>query len=322
MTPAPRHARGGAVLLALAIGACGPYADVAQKLDVTARVAGDTWLAVAGPDQSEVRVLLVGDLLSDGSVAFAFTAMHMPISRGSTAITLQGRWTEVGSSGDTTLHVEHEYTLPDEWQRRSFSRRGTWRDDVSRTIALTVTRDARPASSSREIRGSPGLRPARRGARAARLRDRVGRRLRVPIANLGIRSSEVRIIGFGGPGMSQYHQAETYVGTVAGSPPGLAHRTTQLTTTIQYDAFEDLGGVRVSGPQITYADWEGTARWRACWRSPSRQSGPTAPRSRRSAAPSTTAAPATPPTPSKSRTATRWEASTSRQSTAAAGPHG
>lgn len=254
MRPAAHRGRGRAVLLAFALGACGPYADVAQKLDVTARVAGDTWIAAVGPDKAEVRVLLVGRPQGDGSVPFAFTAMQMPISRGTSAITLQGRWTEVGSSGATTLLVEHEYTLPDESSVPILSRRGAWREDVLRTISLTVTRDA----GRLIVAGDAGLAgtyvalgEALGGLGSATERDAA---CAFQIANLGIRSSEVRIIGFGGPGMTQYLQAETYVGTVAGSLRISMSGFLQNTTTIAYSAFEDLGGVRVNGPQITEAD--------------------------------------------------------------------
>jgi hypothetical protein len=252
--PAARRGRGRAALLALALGACGPYADVAQKLDVTPRVAGDTWIAAVGPEKAEVRVLLVGDPLDDGSAAFAFTAMHMPISRGTLATTLQGKWTEVGAFGDTSLQVEHEYTLPDESSVSVLSRRGAWRDDVRRTVRLTVTRDA----GRLVVAGDAGLAGTyvALGEALGRLGFATARdaACAFQITNLGIRSSEVRIIGFGGPGMTQYQRAETYIGTIAGTLRVSMSGFTQNRTTIEYSAFEDLGGVRVSGPQITEAD--------------------------------------------------------------------
>ena len=54
--------------------------------------------------------------------------------------------------------------------------------------------------------------------------------------------------------MTQYQQAETYIGTLAGSLRVSMSGFAQNTTTIRYSDFEDLGGVRVSGPQITDAD--------------------------------------------------------------------
>ncbi|WP_242360075.1 hypothetical protein [Anaeromyxobacter sp. SG17] len=244
--PAP-----AAALVALALGACGPYAEVAQKLDVTARVAGDTWIAADG---AEVRVLLVGTSSSDGSTPFAFTSMQMPISAGTSASTLQGTWAETGSEGRATLRVEREYTLPDERTTSLLSRRGAWRTDERRTLQLTVIRDG----GRLVLAGDAALAGtyAAFGAALARLGTATARdaACAFQIANLGIRSSEIRIIGFGGPGMTQYQRAETYVGTVAGnlrvSQSGFTHNT----TTILYSAFEDLGGARVDGPQVTDAN--------------------------------------------------------------------
>ncbi len=244
---------GGAALLAVALGACGPYAEVAQRLDVTARVAGDTWIA-AGADRTELRVLLVGTPGTDGTAPFAFTAMQMPLSRGTSAITLQGRWTEVGAGGATTLLVEHAYTLPDEGSVSVLSRRGAWREDVRRTVRLTVTRDAGRliVAGDDQLAGTyVALGEALGRLGSAAERDAA---CAFQVANLDIRSSEIRIIGFGGPGMTQYQGAETFVGTVAGSMrvsmSGFLHNT----TTITYGAFEDLGGVRIDGAQITDAD--------------------------------------------------------------------
>jgi len=131
-----------AALLAAALAACGPYAEIAQKLDVTARVAGDTWIASPSSDRTEVRVLIVGTPDEKGTAAFAFTALRVPITRGTSATTLQGRWTEVGTSGTTALLVEHEYFLPDESGKSPLDRRGAYRVDEPRSISLTVTRSA------------------------------------------------------------------------------------------------------------------------------------------------------------------------------------
>lgn len=246
--------RGRAALLALALGACGPYAEVAQKLDVTPQVPAHTWIAAVGPERTELRVLLVGDPGDDGSAAFAFTAMQMPISRGTSAITLQGTWTEVGASGAAELQIQHAYTLPDESSVSVLSRRGAWREDVRRDVRLTVTRDAGRliVAGDAELDGTyVALAEALGRLGFATERDAA---CAFQITNLGIRSSEIRIIGFGGPGMTQYHTTATYVGTIAGSLRVSMSGFLDNTTTIEYSAFEDLGGVRVSGPQITEAD--------------------------------------------------------------------
>jgi hypothetical protein len=254
----PRPARSrrapAPLVAALALAACGPYANLAQKLDVTARVAGDTWIAAAGADRTEIRVLVVGRPDGDGFAPFSFAAMQFPISRGSAATMLQGTWSEAGAAGATTLQVAHSYVLPEESSVGILGRRGTWRDDAPRTIKLTVTRDA----GRLVVAGDPAI-----AATYVALDEALGRlgaaterdaACAFQIANLGIRSSEARIIGFGGPGMTQYQQAETYIGTLAGSLRVSMTGFTSNRTTIEYAAFVDLGGVRVDGPQITEAN--------------------------------------------------------------------
>ena len=264
MTGRTLQARARAVLLAIAAAACGPYANVAQKLDVTARVAGDTWIAAVG-DRTELRVLLVGKAQSEGSVPFAFSSVHVPRSSGSTVTTLQGTWVEVGSAGATTLHIEHEYTLPDEAGAYILNRRGTYRDDVQYAIQLTVTRSA----GQLIVAGDPSL--AGTYVPLVEALGRLGKDTEqdaacaFQVSNLGMLTSEARIIGFGGAGLTQYDRPETYIGTVAGSlrismalsggfPPS------HSTATIQYSGFEDVGGVQVDGPMITDADSSGSGQ--------------------------------------------------------------
>ncbi len=243
-----------AALLATALGGCGPYAQVAQKLDVTARVAGDTWIATAPGDRSEVRLLLVGSPDAQGSAPFAFSALQMPVARGAAALTLQGQWGEV-AGGSVTLWVQHVYTLPDETSASLLSRRGAYRDDVNQTVRLTVARtgDRLVVSGDDRLAGTyVPLGAALAGLGAATERDAT---CAFHVANLGIRSSEIRIVGFGGPGMTQYRGPENFVGTVAGTlrvsmAGGLSHPV----TTITYSAFEDWGGLLVDGPQVTDVD--------------------------------------------------------------------
>ena len=252
---------GRALVLALVLGACGRDADVAQKLDVTARVAGDTWIAANAADRTELRVLIVGTPDSQGSTPFAFSSVHFPVSAGSTVYTLQGTWAEVGTAGATTLHVEHSYTLPDESSVGILSRRGAYRDDVRYDLHVTATLGA----GQLVVTGSPDLAgtyvplvQALGHLGTATARDAA---CAFQASNLGMRTSEARLIGFGGPGITQYDRAETYIGIVAGSLrisfSGSLTSTTN-TTTIQYDAFEDVGGVRVDGPMSTYANSGGT----------------------------------------------------------------
>ncbi len=248
-------------MLALLAAGCGPYANVAQKLDVTARVAGDTWIAKGGAD--EIRVLIVGTPTAEGTAPFSFSSAWVPISAGKSVTTLQGTWIEVGSAGAATLGVEHESDYPDETGQDVLSRTGTTRSDDHFTIQLTVSRaagqlvvsgDARIAGTYVALTEALGLLgdSTERDAACA-----------FQLANVGMLRSEGRIIGFGGAGVTQYQQAESYIGTVAGSMQiaaslGGGWPPSNSTVTMDYYAYEDVGGVTVSGPMITFADSSGS----------------------------------------------------------------
>jgi hypothetical protein len=234
--------------LAAGLVACGPYPDVAQKLDVTTPITdSETWIAAAG---TELRVLVLGRPAAGGDAEFAFAAMEMPIYAGTSAVGLRGTWRDDGG-GAATFSARLQYTLPDERDRSLLARRGAYRDDVSRTLRVALTQGAGELA----IAGEPAL-----AGRYVPLRAALARlgsttaddaACAFQVANLGIRSSELRIIGFGGPGMTQYQTAETFVGALAGSLRVSVQGFLTSTTTITYSGFVDLAGVRVEGPQIT-----------------------------------------------------------------------
>jgi hypothetical protein len=260
VTSAASRIRGRAVLLALALGACGRYADLAQKLDVTARIAGDTWIAAGGHDRAQIRILLVGRPDAHGSASFAFTAIDN-VSNGSTLVsrvtTLQGTWSEVGS-GAATLRVVHTYTLPEEIGTSLYSRRGTSRDDAEHTRRIAVARDASRLSVSGDAALAGTYVPLVEALRALGTSTARDAACAFWIADLGVQTSEARIIGFNSPGMYQYQQAETYAGTIAGSVHVSLSGTLATTTRIEYAGFQDVGGVVLSGPQVTDADSGGS----------------------------------------------------------------
>jgi hypothetical protein len=253
---APRAARAGAATAcALAVAACGPYADVGQKLDVTTPITGgDTWIAAEG---TEIRVLVIGKVVGEASAEASFTSMQMPISAGVSAFALQGKWSEDPGAGTATFRTERRYTLPDERSASLLARRGVWREDVRGTLQLTATVE----NGRLVLAGDPSIAGTYVPFRAAlaRLGTTTARdaACAFEVANVGIRSSEVRIIGFGGPGMTQYQTPATYVGIVGGTLRVAEEGFLNSTTTITYAAFEDLGGARVDGPQMTRADSSG-----------------------------------------------------------------
>ena len=250
MTRSPGADR--AVLLALSLAGCGPYAELAQKLDVTARIAGDTWIA-AGPDRAvETRVLLVAKPDANGVAPFAFTSI------AADCLTLQGTWTEVGSSGDTTLRVAHTYTMP---ASTGTSTAGSQRDDTPWSLRITVARtgDRLVLGGDDRLSGTyVALSDVLAGLGTATERDAA---CAYQVASLSIQSSEIRILGFGGSQMTQYFNPATYVGTIAGSVRvSLSNAPGSFTfkVTVAYDGFEDEGGVFLSGAQLTSTSFGGS----------------------------------------------------------------
>ena len=263
MIPHASRQRRLALLVALALGACGRYADLAQKLDVTAQIAGDTWIAAAGPDRAQTRILVIGRPDATGAAPFSFTAAKTVTSGGTNAsrvTTLLGSWTETGSgaTGAATLRVAHTYVLPEEISTNIFSRRGTYRDDTPTTRQVTVVRsgDRLVVAGDAALAGTYAPMVAALGALGTSTpRDAT---CALWLADLTVATSEARIIGFNSPGMYQYRDAQTYAGTIAGSVRVSLSGTFSTTTRIEYAGFEDAGGIVLTGPQVTDADAGGS----------------------------------------------------------------
>jgi hypothetical protein len=205
-------------------------------------------------------VLVLGPLDGVGPAEFSFTALQMPISAGVSGSALQGQWSEDLAAGTATFHALRAYLLPDERSTSLLSRTGVTRESVDRTLRLAVSR----SDGVLTLSGDPALAGAYVPYRVALARlgtatDRDAT-CAFQIANLGIRASEVRIIGFGGPGMTQYRRAADYLGVLSGSMRVSLDgslTSTSTTTTITYSGFEDLGGSRVEGPQVTRVNGSG-----------------------------------------------------------------
>lgn len=243
MTRARTLAAAGALAAAVALGACGPYAPLAQKLDVTAQIAGDTWVAAVGPGRTGVRVLVVARPDAEGNAPFAFSDLP---SGTATTNTIQGTWIETGSAGDVTLRLRYAYTLPADGNSQ--------RVPTTQIIRLTASRDGNRLVLS----GDPALAGTYVGLAAA-LRDlspatERGATCTFQIANLAVMTSQIRILGFGSNTMLEYRDPATYVGTVAGTVTvsvSVSLTGNHARTTITYGAFQDFGGVALDGSQYT-----------------------------------------------------------------------
>ncbi len=245
-----------ALLLAAALGGCGPYTELAQKLDVGAVIAGgETWISAPG---SEVRVLLLGSPGSAGSPApFAFTSMSIPIAAGTAAWSAQGTWTGSASDPSITLRERLLYRMDDESGTPVLNRHGSTRSDVDVTLTFSQSR----AGGQLVLTGDPSI-----SGTYVLLPEALARlgssspsdaACAFHVANLAVLSSQVRILGFGGALMTQYKTPASFLGTMSGTVDVAVHGFTSVTTDITYTQFSDFGGVRIDGTQTTHSDASG-----------------------------------------------------------------
>jgi hypothetical protein len=246
----------------LALAGCGPYNDVAQRLDVSATILeGDTWIGQVGP---EVRLLILGKPERPGEkAAFALASMDLSIAAGISGATIEGLYSEDAQGQRLTFAEQLRYTLPDERSLALLSRHGVRRSDIAVALGvdevragaqLTLTGDASFAGTY--LKMADAL--SRLGTAAAS--DAVCAFL---VANLAVRSSEARVLYFGSAAMTQYGTTASFAGIFAGamqvhadvSVPSFAS-----TTTISYSQFADFAGVHLDGAQITKADGSGDGR--------------------------------------------------------------
>jgi len=245
------RSRGLAALVAVALGGCGPYAELGQKLDVGGTFSGEVWIAAAGP---EARVLVLGEPAAGAATPFAFTSMAIPIAAGVSGWAVQG--TIEGGPADATLTVVEKlrYALDDERGTPLLNRHGSTRESIDRTLSfgqrrsgeqLVLTGDATMAGTYVRLAQAMTRLVASTPADAA---------CAFHLANLAVLSSQVRIIGFGSAGMSQYQTPATFQGTFTGSVRVAVRGTLSVTTDITYAGFSDFPGVRLDGTQTTHVN--------------------------------------------------------------------
>jgi len=242
-----------AALLSSSLTSCGPYAELAQKLDVgLVIVGGETWIAEIG---SEVRVLVLGqpDPVS-GVSAFAFTASSLPIAAGVSVWATQGTWTGSASDPTMTLRERYLYRLDDERGTPLLNRRGATRQDVNRALTFGQARGSGQLvlTGDASIAGTYVLLPEALATLGTS--SPADAACAFHLANLAVLSSQVRIIAFGSAGMTQYETPATFRGTLTGDVRVSVHGSPSVTTDITYSSFADFGGVRIDGTQTTHVN--------------------------------------------------------------------
>jgi hypothetical protein len=238
-----------------ALAACGPYVNVAEKLDVTVPITdGETWIA-ANADGTDVRLLIVPDSAAGVPAAFSLASALFPMSEGTAVAMLQGEWVDHGATA--TIRVRREYSLPDESGKNPFGRTGSTRKDVDRAVEVTLSRPG----GELVIGGDPSFAGSyvrfRDAAAALGTTTERDAACAFQIGNLAMRATHVRILGFGGPAMTQYQTAATFVGTLGGTFQVFLQGFLNSTTTFTFVGLEELGGTHLEGVQTTNADSSG-----------------------------------------------------------------
>ncbi len=241
------------LLVGAALGGCGPYTELGQKLDVGVTIAGgETWITASG---SVVRILVLGPPDPGGApVPFAFTSMTIPIAAGTAVWSAQGTWTGTAASPSIALRERLLYRMDDERGTPLLQRHGATRDDVDRTLSFGQSRAAGQLvlTGDDSIAGTYVLLPEALAHLGSATADDAACAFHV--ANLAVLSSQVRIVGFGSAGMTQYKTPASFKGTMAGSVNVAVSGFTSIDTDITYTQFSDFGGVRIDGTQSTHVD--------------------------------------------------------------------
>lgn len=240
-------------VLSLGLGAClGPYPNIGEKLDVTSRVTGTSYITL---DAGNARVLVLAPL--DGGSSAAFTRVDEFQPRA--VETLQGTWADPGS--DITFSTSTVFTLPDELTKPINSRRGATRKEfspprVTPATLVTVNGDTLELAGPAEFAGTYHPLVARTAHISGT--DETSPACAFHVANLTVESSEARVPGFNSPGLTQYlNRVEPFQGILSGTMSiGLVGLFSPVST-ITFENYADYEGVILNGQQISSTDTSG-----------------------------------------------------------------
>ncbi len=233
-----------AALGAVGLGAClGPYPNIGEKLDVTSKVSGRSYLTV---DAGNARVLVLAPL--DGGSSAPFTRIDEFQPRA--VETLQGSWSPGAELSFSTSTI---FTLPDELTKPISSRRGATRKtlsppSVSTATIGTVTSDTLELSGPPEVAGTYHTLVTRTAHISGT--DETSPACAFHVANLAVESSEARVPGFNSPGLTQYlNRVEPFQGILSGTMTiGLVGLFSPVST-ITFTNYADYEGVVLNGQQ-------------------------------------------------------------------------
>ena len=247
-----------------ALGACGPYPQVGQKLDAGLTVTNsEAWISAAG---TRVRILLLGKDELGAPASFSYSDLDASTGAGGAGgaghpnLTWQGTWSESG--GFLSLVVRTEYTLPDERPVSLKDRHGASRRDG---LAENVRLDAARGPSRLTLAGDPALAgtyvPVSEALAHLGTATPADAACAFYVANLGVMTTQVRVFYFGSANMVQYTSAEKFIGTLSGDV-GVYMAGIGGDVTITFEQDSDIPGITLDGKQVTNSDLGGNGRTR------------------------------------------------------------
>lgn len=240
-------------LLAMGTVAClGPYPNIGEKLDVTGKVVGTSYIAL---DAGGARILILAPL--DGGQTAPFTRIDESQPRA--VQTIQGDWSD--DAREITVATDVVFTMPNEASLPVNKRRGATRKELSPPGVTQASIEATDGGVL-DLSGSPDI----AGQYLALLdrtalidgTDATATACAFFMANLAVESSEARIPGFNSAGLTQYlNREEPFAGILSGSVTISLVNLFSPVATNTFRNYADFEGVTLDGVQISSTDSSG-----------------------------------------------------------------
>lgn len=254
---------------------CDPngYPHLGENFDVSAACSASStsWIRQsldpsAGEteeDQLFTEVLILGHGMTDDDPATVGCMYLVGLTRPGSALMDQGLF-QFDGSGMTkgTWTVDYGYDFTRQPGTSLLERNGSFRIEVlppeQRSIELIRRDDQLVLTVNGESKTFESLTAI---AESLDVRDPNELRYFVRLLNVGLLTSQIRVLGFGGPGMRSYTEPANFAGLVSGEAGrlfvGVDVSIGNVNATLDYQEFSDIPGMTLSGPQLVNTNWQG-----------------------------------------------------------------
>ncbi len=236
-------------LLALST-ACdgGPYPRIGAPNDPLGALSGDVVTALRPAGSDGLDILVIGRI-DEESGEGPFRRVTMV---GNATETVAGSWSLSGE--EVELQLDVRWTRPDESDLPPTQTGGTQVEEIDEQSSHTLTYE----SGLLEFDGEP-YQPMPDMMAAITPGDREAALDAFAVYALTLEVGYGRVLGFGGPGMTQYFGNPTsFVGLVAGEQVVSLDKPLSPVNRFDYLAFQELVGFEVDGRQVTETNVSGS----------------------------------------------------------------